>query len=424
MPFLDSLDLANRAMFHLGQPRKIASVDEDSTANAILASLYDTERPAELRRNVWRFATRTVVLRGISDTTLMLDPRDWKVTTTYLAGAVVKDANGDWWTSTLAANVGNEPGTTTAWDEYFGPQTADVYDSTLSYSAGELVYMASGSAGGFVVFRSLQNGNSDAPTTATAWSSTAQYTLLGDTVTNAGSQWRSLIPFNIGITPAEGPLDWNILVTYGASQQATGSDGFIYTSIGGGNLGNDPTISPSKWTNTAVARAWTAVPTLFPASQKWLPLYAGLLNVPILYPIGTGPTTHDASRNVFVLPAGFLREAPLDPKAGAISFLGAPSGLQMNDYTWADNYITSSSPIVVMRFVADVRLVSKMDPMFCEGLAARMALGACEPITQSTSKVQEIGGMYAQFMGDARKVNGIETGAVSPPEDDYVMCRL
>ena len=421
MPFLDSLDIANRALFHLGQS-PIAAVDEDSKANQVTSFLYDTERQAELRRNVWRFATRRSVLRAVSATTLMLAPKAWKTTSTYLPGAIVADDNGDWWTNTLAANVGNEPGTTTAWDEYFGPRTADLYDSTITYEAGELVYKASGNPGGFVVFRSLQSANSDAPTTATAWVTTAQYT-LGDTVSDGGFQWRSLIAFNTGITPAEGPLDWNISVTYGASQTATGSDGFIYSSVGSGNLGNDPTLNPSLWTNTGVARAWTKVPTLFPAATKWLPLYAGLTQMPILYPIGSGPSEQSATRNIFVLPAGFLREAPLDPKAGAVSFLGAPGGLMMNDYTWEEDYITSSSAIIMMRYVADVRLVSRFDPMFCEGLAARIAIGGCEPITQSTSKLQNAGAMYEKFMGDARRVNGIETGAVSPPEDDFLACR-
>jgi hypothetical protein len=48
----------------------------------------------------------------------------------------------------------------------------------------------------------------------------------------------------------------------------------------------------------------------------------------------------------------------------------------------------------------------------------------CEPLTQSSAKLGTIAKMYDTFMTEARIVNGIETGAEEPPEDDYVTCRL
>jgi hypothetical protein len=65
-----------------------------------------------------------------------------------------------------------------------------------------------------------------------------------------------------------------------------------------------------------------------------------------------------------------------------------------------------------------------MDPMFCEGLGARIGLEICEPLTQSDSKLGTISQIYKTFMSDARNVNGIETGSVEPPLDDYITCRL
>jgi hypothetical protein len=45
-------------------------------------------------------------------------------------------------------------------------------------------------------------------------------------------------------------------------------------------------------------------------------------------------------------------------------------------------------------------------------------------LTQSTTKVEQIEKLYSAFMGEARTVNGIETGATEAPEDDLVTCRL
>ena len=65
-----------------------------------------------------------------------------------------------------------------------------------------------------------------------------------------------------------------------------------------------------------------------------------------------------------------------------------------------------------------------MDPMLCEGLAARIAMAVCPKVTQSQGKMGEVSGIYQKFMSEARMVNAIETGAIEPPEDDYITCRV
>ena len=70
---MDSLDIANRALFHLGvQP--LQSVTENSQRNATITFLYDKVRRAELRRNCWRFSTKRVALRPLTTTTQMVVP--------------------------------------------------------------------------------------------------------------------------------------------------------------------------------------------------------------------------------------------------------------------------------------------------------------------------------------------------------------
>lgn len=423
MPFLDSLDVANRALQHCGVDY-IASVTEDSKANRETSFAYDKVRRAELQRNTWRFAIKKAVLRAIDTTTMRLVPALYDATKTYLPGAVVKDSNGQYWISHRPDNINNTPGDTDVWDMYFGPLSVSLYSSTQAYFAGEIVYKLSATAGAYQVYMSLQNANSDDPATATAWAATTTYK-SDDVVSYSGSQWRSLLPVNLNITPADGPAAFDVGATYSIGQTTTASDNFIYSSVGSGNIGHDPTTDAGvHWTNTGVATGWSRVPTLVASSIKWLPLTATLSNLTFTYPIASGPSSQCMTRNVYRLPAGYLRTAGQMPKAGAISYLGAPSGLAYTDWEYDGDFIVSADvgPIV-FRFVADVTKVSAMDDMFCEGLACRVAEAVCEPLTQSSGKLSSIASEYVKFMGEARTVNAIEEGWEDPPTDDYLACR-
>ena len=508
MGYIDSLDIANRALFHLGAVR-IQSITENSKNNATMTFLYDKLRDAELRRNVWRFAIRRTIIRPITTTTLLIQPTLWSASLLYLPGAIVSDNNGAMWISTTAENLNNQPGLTAAWDQYFGPLTADIYNPTVAYNAGELVYMFLQGAGpigsaGYVVFQSQTNFNLQTPASSfpgpwsatttysagqqvigldnniymsliannlniqpaynanplswantgataasypnyfnpqlnnigtfpligppnvvTPWNGSTQYT-TDQCVSYNGQQWRSLIPANLNNTPVLPPSLWSSTTTYASNQQVTGPDMYIYTSAINNNIGINPSGSanPAQWTNTGVLAAWSTIPTLFPAALGWLPLPCNLTNLTFVYPVGSGPAEQTESRNVYRLPAGFLRTAPQDPKAGSSSILGAPTGIQYDDWELESNYLVSRDAFpIVFRFVADCYLVSQFDPMFCEGLACRLAYEACEDLTQSTGKQQAAAQAYKVFMTEARAVNGIETGATEPPVDDWLTTR-
>ncbi len=423
MPFLDSLDIANRALQHVGGTQ-ITDVNEDSKNNTEASFAYDKVRRAEMRRNVWRFAVRKAVLRPVDTTTMLLVPDAYSASKTYLPGAIVKDTNGLLWLSMEADNTNNTPGDTDVWEMYFGPLSVSLYDSAESYYAGDLVYKPGSVAGSYAVFMSLQNGNSDTPDVATAYDAAVTYT-SDDVVSYGGYQWRSLIPVNLGITPAVGPSLFDSGATYSSAQTVTASDHFIYSSVGSGNIGHDPvTDGGVHWTNTGVANAWARTPTIQVSSIQWRVLDATIKKLSFVYPVGSGPSTQTSTRNVFRLPSGFLREAPQDPKAGSVSYLGAPSGGVYSDWNYEGDFIVSSCvSAIIIRFVADITKVAAMDDMFCEGLACRIATAICEPITQSGSKLQTIASAYKLFMGEARTVNAIETGSVEPPLDDYIACR-
>lgn len=424
MPFLDSLDISNEALRHIGA-RAILDVNEDSVENHECAEAYDKIRRYELRRNVWTSTCKRAALRPISNTTLLLQPRLWNALTTYLPGSVVSDLNGMLWYSVEADNLGNDPTISNAWDQYFGPMTADVFDPTVGYYSGELVYIQVGNPGSYVVFMSLQNNNLTVPNTATPWDATTQFG-LDDVVQYLGVNYRSLLAINQNITPVNGPLNWSASTTYTTGNTVTALDGYIYSSVGSGNIGHEPTTDGGvHWTNTNLPTAWSSSPAQYPAAKSWRPLFASLTNISFVSPVGAGPDYTTGVRNLFRLPAGYLRAAPQDPKAGSVSYLGAPHGLLYNDWEFDGQYIVSATATpILFRFVTDVTDVEKFDDMFANGLSWALSVDVVERVTQQEGKAQIAIAGYNKFMGEARLVNAIEQGSTEPPEDDYIAARI
>lgn len=430
--FATSIDIANRALQHCGVTNLIDAAlgfTEPSTNATHISFCYDKLRRAELRRQIWTFATKRVVLRPLDVNSRLLAPSMWSTTVTYFIGSIVADQNGMPWISKIPSNLANDPlNSVGCWEQYFGPLAVYLYASG-SYFAGEVVYTTAGD-GTYRVYQSQTNGNTDNPATATAYSATSVY-VKNQVVTYLSVAYMSRIDFNTGQTPTSSAANWAIGTTYAIGNSVTGSDGFKYTSLVNGNVGNDPTTDAgTNWTNTGILTPWTTVFTGGTGSAQWLqiggaefPSGVALSAMAITYPLGSGPSTQEASRNIFKLPANYLRTAPRDPKAGSISYLGAPGNLDYADWVYEAGYIVSReiNPIV-LRFVADVADVRLMDDMFCELLAARIGLEVCEPITQSSDKLKTIAALYKQA-GDARTVDGIEAGSVEPPLDDFLACR-
>lgn len=426
MPFRHPVDVANRALQHLGATRISESLGftENSKNAAAMSFAWDKLRRVELRNNLWKFSTRQAVLRPLDTTSMLIAPAVWSNATSYRPGAIVSDEGNTLWMSNFPSNLNNTPGNSFFWESYFGPLAAQPWDEDLEYSAGEIVYTYDGD-GTYSVFRSLEGSNTDDPETATDWDATVTY-MKNQVVDYLGTAFISLIDLNLNQTPSATPGPWASGTTYASGNQVYGSDGYIYTSAQNGNVGHDPTTDNGTWwTNTGDLKAWTSTLTGGTGSKKWLDLSPILLTAPYwVYPVGSGPATHSASKNVFRLPAGFLRMAPQDPKAGSVSYLGAPSGRAYSDWLLEGDFIVSRDvEPIMLRFIADIQDVSAMDDLFCEGLAARMAFATCEEITQSITKQSACAAAYKEFMGQARRANAIEIGAIEPAEDDYIVAR-
>lgn len=545
--FLTPVDIGNRAAQHCGVEMMDATLGftENSKTARQISFIYGKVRRAELRRNVWRFATRRAILRPIDTNTMVLAPAMWVSVTTYFKGSIVSDASNNLWISRTNANIGNDPQNTLLWEPYFGPLTVSLWDSTANYATGELVYTAAGD-GTYNVYQAAVNQNAVHPALPNQWAATTTYfqdnvvqvfpawaigttyaqgaavqytdgnwyaSLINSNLGNApavtstawalmptlvlasqavpvttinqpplsspideweqgttysagtfvmfdaalwlaigtstgafpnasaspswvavtgGVLYQSLIDLNIGNNPAAAPPLWATGTTYALNALVGASDGTIYKSLANGNVGHNPVSDGGvHWQETGVLNPWTTVFTLGGGNSQWLqvggadfPNGVAIVDPDITYPLNSGPAEQTWNRNVFRLPSGYLRECPQDPKAGAVSFLGAPGGLTFKDWLFEGNYIVSADcgPLM-LRFVADVTDVTAMDDMFCEALAARVALEAVEPLTQSTAKMGAIEKIYGKWVGDARIVNGIEVGSEQPPVDDWIACR-
>lgn len=432
--FAYPVDIGNRGLQHCGVTNLIdqsAGFSENSNNATQVAFVYDKLRRAELRRNLWVFATKRVVLRAIDTNSRLLAPGLWSSVVTYFIGSIVADQYGVLWTSRIPSNLANDPlSSSGCWDQYFGPLAVYLFATGNSFFAGELVYTTAGD-GTYRVYQSMVSGNQDTPATATPYDATVTYT-KNQVVTYLSVQYMSRIDFNLAQTPTSSAANWSSVTSYSIGNSVTGADGFKYTSLTNANLGNDPTTDAGiNWSNTNVLTPWTTVFTGGIGSLNWLevggaefPNGVALSPLAIVYPLGAGPSTQEASRNVFKLPANYLRTAPQDPKAGSTSYLGAPTNLEYKDWIYESGFIVSRSVTpLVLRFVADFTDVRNMDDMFCEGLAARIGLEVCEPLAQSGEKLKTIAALYAKAMTDARTVNAIEAGSDEPPLDDFIACR-
>jgi hypothetical protein len=125
--YFTRLDVANRALQHLGIPR-IASFTDSSRQARETNFAVDKLRRAELQRSVWTFATRRCVMREVLSTGFGAVFAAYASGTTYGAGDVVKDSTGFHWISRKASerrqHAGRSEGYDPNWVPYHGPMVA------------------------------------------------------------------------------------------------------------------------------------------------------------------------------------------------------------------------------------------------------------------------------------------------------------
>lgn len=213
------------------------------------------------------------------------------------------------------------------------------------------------------------------------------------------------------------------------------SDGIVYVSLVGTNLGNTPVSSPVFWA------VW------------WGVLVAVLVDTGLVYYRGelvyTGSTLFMALKNTtqnvapaegtewhevntatlaatpyvtplfarhfaFLKPRDFLRIAPQEPKYSQIP----------TDWLVEGNFIITSDPgPMFLRYVRNEKDPATFNPLFVEGLACKIAENVCEEVTQSNTKKADAVKLYDRAIYRARITNAIEIGPVEPDEDELITCR-
>jgi hypothetical protein len=378
-------DIANRAMQRVGSELIGAGnlLTEDSKNAQQTRACYDILRRAEMRRNVWRFSIRTTALRPLGLSSKLLTFATYAAVTAYSVNDIVTGDDGQIYFSRVATNTGNTPSISpTKWTLYFGPAVATEFITT--------------------------------------WGAGFTYAIRDHAVGSDGVTYYSLIDGNINHNPVGDVVNWAASVSpYNTATKDNFFAGEI-VHIGG-------TSYLSLWNNNGQGTVGNVFQGGPPPSATWLTLTAQPTLSPFnfIYPIGSGPSVDPATKNIYHLPCGYLREAPQDPKAGQAQFLGAPDGSTFNDWNYeGDFFTTTNSGVITYRFAADVQDVNAFDPLFVEGFSCRLALELAEPLTQSGTKLQSISTQYQKFMTEARTVNGIEDGPIYPPEDSYITCRF
>jgi hypothetical protein len=156
MSFTQPLDIAKRALQHLGQPT-IAALSESNPQAVQMSLAYPLLRQAALRRSAFTFAARRAVIRSRTSTTFRITPLAWAIGTTYAVGDVVLDSLGYPWLSVRASNLANTPGQNGAgsigvnpyWIAYFGPLVADLWASG-TFFPGDVVYKTGSPAKAYI----------------------------------------------------------------------------------------------------------------------------------------------------------------------------------------------------------------------------------------------------------------------------------
>jgi hypothetical protein len=482
------LDIANRGLQHLGVPRINTFADGSQAANE-MAFAYDKVRQAELRRNLWRFATRRAVIRPIDLTTMLIQPSAWDPTVNYPIGSIVSFPTGANWMA-ISRNTNVQPSNTAtdingnlAWDSYYGPMTASQFNGNNSqttsnslvfvspgsgtpsasgalsttvsqgYQPGELTFIPIGD-GTAVVFQCVA-ATAESPLQTDAWIPNRIYqtgqvvafpqasvftigpggSLLGGTDTLGTTAYVAIQNVNLGNQPditndGNGWPHWNSTTTWAVGNQVAGSDNQLYVcilqSVGTDGInGQNPVVDfPNTfWVPQGMfINMWTPVPHVMALNPAWQLVNVTLVPISIVWPYGSGPAEDTASQNVYHVPSNWLREAPEEPRSGLTPWLGGPTGEFQKDWIFEGQYMISrqTNP-VLMRFVADVQDVTQFDAMFAEALSLNLAIATGGTIDndQGTKPQSD----YRRLVQEARVVNAIEVGPITPPDDQLISVR-
>jgi hypothetical protein len=238
--------------------------------------------------------------------------------------------------------------------------------------------------------------------------------------------------------------------TYAAGDIVADSTGYLWISIVSSNAGNTPgaTSSGAFWMpyfGPTIGQAWDATVAYFPgdmvkvSSTIYIAVATSTNHTPPnttywhavagasgaatvqLSPLGVNGPAGATTRIIYKLPANYIRMAPQDPKAAAVTRPGLTAGMHYNDWEIEAGYLfTAQASPIILRFVADVIDMTLMDGVFCEAWAGQLAKAVCVPLTQSIGKMQLADAHYNSSLAMAKAMNAVEGGSSEPEAPEGV----
>src|SRR5271168_974611 len=105
---------------------------------------------------------------------------------------------------------------------------------------------------------------------------------------------------------------------------------------------------------------------------------------------GTVTFQNGVTKNIFALPAGFVRFADQNPRMPGTLTQSSTGGIKYSDYQIeASKLVTASAGPIYLRYAGDLTSVPAMDSLLCDTIAARMCVdGLAEKLTGSSQKRQ------------------------------------
>lgn len=131
-------------------------------------------------------------------------------------------------------------------------------------------------------------------------------------------------------------------------------------------------------------------------------------------------------KTAFPLPTDFIRIVQVGDYFDFSAVRNAPLDRSVVPYRIEGRSIVTDLPAPLnIRYVADISAdPGQWDATFVDALAARLSVEMCETLTKNTSKLTLMERLYQRAIGEARRLNAIESPPEPLPDNSWVMTRF
>lgn len=99
-------------------------------------------------------------------------------------------------------------------------------------------------------------------------------------------------------------------------------------------------------------------------------------------------------------------------------------GYEKAEWQLEGRAILANDTVLYIRYVARITDPNRYDSLFVDAVAARLAMELCEPLTQSSQKIQLLAEMYNDSLTRAKRVDAQENPPSRFEESDWILARF